>query len=339
MRDLGRTLIAAAERAPGAEAIVDGDVRYSYLEWLDVVLRLRAGLEELGLAPGDRLATVLTNRWEAAGLHWACQLAGIVATPLNWRMKGDELAFCLDDSGARAVVFEEVSAAAADAEIPRIAVGGAKGGTVSFPDLLKAAPAPATSRAGADDLSVLLYTSGTTGRPKGVPRNHRAERAAAVAHVAQNGYGRGERSLGVMPLYHTMGVRSLLAMALVDGCFVCQPRFDAAGAVGIIEAERITCLYLVPTLYHALLESGQAAPNRLATATKLGFALIEEGAGLVEGALLGANEGEGAAKGSGGQWPGLVANGDGISKVGLGSRQIALGKQEVAEVSEIEALM
>ena len=272
MRDLGRTLIAAAERAPGAEAIVDGDVRYSYLEWLDVVLRLRAGLEELGLAPGDRLATGLTNRWEAAGLHWACQLAGIVATPLNWRMKGDELAFCLDDSGARAVVFEEVSAAAADAEIPRIAVGGAKGGTVSFPDLLKAAPAPATSRAGADDLSVLLYTSGTTGRPKGVPRNHRAERAAAVAHVAQNGYGRGERSLGVMPLYHTMGVRSLLAMALVDGCFVCQPHFDAAGAVGIIEAERITCLYLVPTLYHALLESGQAAPNRLATAMKLGFA-------------------------------------------------------------------
>ena len=83
-----------------------------------------------------------------------------------------------------------------------------------------------TPQADAEDLSLLLYTSGTTGRPKGVPRRHRAERAAAIAHVAQNLYGRGERTLGVMPLYHTMGVRSLLAMALVDGGFVCLPRFD-----------------------------------------------------------------------------------------------------------------
>ena len=66
-------------------------------------------------------------------------------------------------------------------------------------------------RVGADAWSVMLYTSGTTAKPKGVPRRHRAERAAAVAHVAQNQYGYGERTLGVMPLYHTMGVRSLLA--------------------------------------------------------------------------------------------------------------------------------
>ena len=73
----------------------------------------------------------------------------------------------------------------------------------------------------------MLYTSGTTARPKGVPRRQRAERAAALAHVAQNLYRHGERTLGVMPLYHTMGVRSLIAMSLIGGTFVCLPRFEA----------------------------------------------------------------------------------------------------------------
>ena len=75
----------------------------------------------------------------------------------------------------------------------------------------------ATPRAAEDDLSLMLYTSGTTGRGKGVPRSHRAERTSALAHIAQNCYRTGERTLGVMPLYHTMGVRSLLAMAPLGG--------------------------------------------------------------------------------------------------------------------------
>jgi 2-furoate---CoA ligase len=118
----------------------------------------------------------------------------------------------------------------------------------------------------------MLYTSGTTSRPKGVPRRHRAERAAAVAHVAQNLYRNGERTLGVMPLYHTMGVRSLLAMALIGGAFICLPRFDAAEALRLIEAERITNLYLVPTLYHDLLHHPDFARTDISSVRKLGFA-------------------------------------------------------------------
>src|SRR5262249_40555185 len=84
----------------------------------------------------------------------------------------------------------------------------------------------------------------------GAPRRQRAARAAALAHVAQNLYAAHERTLGAMPLYHTMGVRSLLAMSLIGGAFVCLPRFDVARALELIAAERITNLYLVPTLYH-----------------------------------------------------------------------------------------
>jgi 2-furoate---CoA ligase len=127
----------------------------------------------------------------------------------------------------------------------------------------------------------MLYTSGTTARPKGVPRRQRAERSAALAHVAQNMYRSGEVTLGVMPLYHTMGVRSLLAMSLIGGTFVCLPRFDAARALELIEAEKITNLYLVPTLYHDLLHHPRFAQADVSSVRKLGFA----GASMTDGLL------------------------------------------------------
>src|SRR6202008_3963019 len=137
---------------------------------------------------------------------------------------------------------------------------------------VRGAPTAPARRAGPEDLSLLLYTSGTTGRPKGVPRRHRAERAAALAHIAQNLYGRGERTLGVMPLYHTMGVRSLLAMALVDGTFVCLPRFDAAAALRLIACKRITSRYLVPTLVQDVVDQPAVAAIDSNLFTERGFA-------------------------------------------------------------------
>ena len=221
MFDLGRTFLAAVERSSDATAITDGEQRLGYASWYEEIARLAGGLTALGLRRGDRLAVILQNRLEMASLHWACQLAGIVVTPLNWRIKPEELDYCLADSEATAIVFDDVAAdtvarAVAAQRLPRIAIGDVDGATCRFEHLQGGANGFAP-RAGPEDLSLLLYTSGTTGRPKGVPRRHRAERAAAVAHVAQNLYARGERTLGVMPLYHTMGVRSLLAMALVDG--------------------------------------------------------------------------------------------------------------------------
>ncbi|MDE0387567.1 MAG: AMP-binding protein [Rhodospirillales bacterium] len=285
MTDLGRVLIAAAERTPLALAVVDGERRFDYAAWLDTVARLAAGLGGLGLGRGARLAVIMQNRWQMAALHWACQLAGVVVVPLNWRSNADELDYFLEDSGAAALAFDDsalaaVVASVCAAQLRRFGVGDAPGGTVYFDDLL-AAPAEATPRAGEDDFSLMLYTSGTTGRGKGVPRTHRAERVAALAHIAQNCYRAGERTLGVMPLYHTMGVRSLLAMAPVGGAFVCQHRFDAAGALRLIEAERLTALYLVPTLYYDLLESPGLTDADVSSVRKLGFA----GAPMAEGLL------------------------------------------------------
>ena len=91
MTDLGRVLIAAAERNPHALAVVDGERRFDYGAWFDTVSRVAGGIGTLELRHGDRLAVIMHNRWEMAALHWACQLAGVVAVPLNWRSNADEL--------------------------------------------------------------------------------------------------------------------------------------------------------------------------------------------------------------------------------------------------------
>ena len=277
MFDLGTSFLASVARDPGATAIVDGVLRLTYREWYARISSVVAGLDMLGLKPGDHLVAVLQNRWEAATLHWACQFAGVIITPVNWRASAAELDFFCEDAGAKAMIYEDVSAEAAracQAGCPIMNVG-------DFTEWFKLKAPDAQPRVDAEAWSVMLYTSGTTAKPKGVPRRQRAERAAALAHVAQNLYRAGEVTLGVMPLYHTMGVRSLLAMSLIGGTFVCLPRFDAARALELIERQRITNLYLVPTLYHDLLHHTRFAQTDVSSVRKLGFA----GASMTDGLL------------------------------------------------------
>jgi 2-furoate---CoA ligase len=286
MLDLGTSFLASVARDPRALAVADGDVRLTYADWYRQISALVEGFDELELEPGDHLVTVLQNRLEAATIHWACQFAGIVVTPVNWRVTVDDLDFLLADADAKALVYEPVSAAAVAGSReahgrPRIAVGIADTADIAFENLVVAESEPVTPRVGPDAWSVMLYTSGTTARPKGVPRRHRAERAAALAHVAQNLYAHGERTLGVMPLYHTMGVRSLLAMSLIGGAFVCLPRFAPERALELIERERISNLYLVPTLYHDLVHHPRFAATDVRSVRKLGFA----GAPMTDGLL------------------------------------------------------
>jgi len=292
MLDLGTSFVASVARDPDALAIVDDGVRLTYAQWYARISSLVAAFDRIGLKPGDHVVTVLQNCEAAATLHWACQLAGIVITPINWRAKDDELDFCIENSESCAVVFQDVSAPAVEKSrlapaMPRISVGcGEAAGTSSFERMVAEPAVDVTPRVSAEAWSIMLYTSGTTSRPKGVPRRHRAERAAGIAHVAQNLYRRGERTLGVMPLYHTMGVRSLIAMSLIGGTFVCLPRYDTARALALIEKEKITNLYLVPTLYHDLVHAPEFASADVSSVRKLGFA----GASMTDGLLKTLNE-------------------------------------------------
>ncbi len=287
MMDLGSSYRLSLERSPTATALVDGPVRLSYGAWFEIIRKVSGGLERLGLKKGDRVATLMQNRWEMASLHWACQFLGLIITPLNWRMKAGELDYCLADAAAAALVFQDVAIDAVAnsstaATILRIGLEPDENVTTTFDDLLEDNEFDGEPRALPDDISVILYTSGTTGKPKGVPRSHTAERAAALAHVAQHRGIAGEVMLGAMPFYHTMGVRSILAMQLLDGNLICQRKFDARETLEMIKEEKITSVFLVPTLFHDLL--GEPAFDRFDTssAVHLGFA----GAPMPDGLML-----------------------------------------------------
>jgi 2-furoate---CoA ligase len=238
--NLAQSLLAACERHPDAEA-------FPGLSYGDLLPRIRRIAGGLGAGRGERVAIVLDNRLETALLLWACWWSGAVAVPLSWRLSEDELDYCIADSGAVRVLRDG--------------------------DALPDGP----EHPGALDLDeretgLMLYTSGTTGRPKGVPRSHRADRAGALSQALQHGYLPGDRTLGVMPLYHTMGVHSLLAMHTVAGCWVPQPRWDAGEALRLIERERITSLYLAPTLFHDLVHDPSLATRDVGSVRALGYA-------------------------------------------------------------------
>src|SRR5580692_1073734 len=174
MLNLGQSFIGSVARDPGALAIADGGLRLSYAQWYRRISALVAGFQVLGLKEGDHLVTVLQNRWEAATLHWACQFSGIIVTPVNWRSTALELDFYLENAEAKAVVYEDASAGAVAASVraqktPRIALDAAKPADIAFASLMARDAPDAMPRADAQVWSVMLYTSGTTAKPKGVP--------------------------------------------------------------------------------------------------------------------------------------------------------------------------
>jgi 2-furoate---CoA ligase len=280
--DLASAFALTVARRPDAVAIVDGARRSNFRQWHDESARLAGGLARLGLGAGDHLLVVLKNRYENAVLYWACHMLGIVYTPLNWRAGAADIAFCLADAEARAVAFEGASADAVRKALtdgglqalPRVVLSDVKreAGEHAYAELAAGAALDRSAPADEHATCIMLYTSGTTGKPKGVPRSHRNELSAAVSQVAHNRYLFGDSALGVMPLYHTMGLRVLLATALLNGKFVCVPTYDTELALRLIQDERLTTMFLVPTLYYDMLHHPSFRSFDLGSLQRIGYA-------------------------------------------------------------------
>lgn len=289
--DLGTVLRWTAERYPARRA-VGGKDPMTYAEWDAHTDRLARALAALGVRPADRVVFSLAGGERLASLHLAAQKIGAVSVPLSFRFAPPEFAYCVADADPALVVTDELTSAVADdalAELPSIPriLSGAR----SEPTIERLAMEQQAGRlditVSEKDVSVMLYTSGTTGKPKGVPRTHSAEHYAAIAHLLQSGQSRFEATLGVMPMFHTMGLRTLISTIIGAGTWVPQVKFDAEEALELIIAEQISALYLVPTIYWSLVRT-----SRLSDATsvrKLAYAgasmtpaLAEELAGAFE---------------------------------------------------------
>ena len=248
--DLGTAFAVSVRRQPDAVAVVDGERRRTFAQWNAEIRAAAGALARIGLKAGDHLAVVMRNRYEMATLYWACHMLGAIFTPVSWRSSADEIRYCLEDAEAAALAFDGAAGdavldAAAQLKInPEriILAADGKGEGRRFEHLLNMPPVAGPSAPNEFSTCLMLYTSGTTGRPKGVPRSHRAELAASISHISQNQYRQGDSCLGVMPLFHTMGIRIMLGAALLNGRLICVPAYSPEEVLRLVSAIRSSAL-------------------------------------------------------------------------------------------------
>jgi 2-furoate---CoA ligase len=278
---IGDALERAVARAGSELALVDGRCRRTYAQLDARVNRLANALLEQGIGPGDRVMCCMRNRAELVEIYFALQKIGGVYAPVNFRLSLPELGHCARLVEPRAIFLEETTLALVEALPAELGVDlfsvdpalSLPGRVTALDELLRDSGDGRPAATVVDSQpSLILLTSGTTGRPKGVPRTHGNEIAATLFNLVAFPWRVGERMLAVMPLYHTMGVRLLLSAVLLSGTSVVQRRWDPAEAVALIEREEISTMFLVPTMYHDLLRTGGFDSRRLTTLRSLGTA-------------------------------------------------------------------
>ncbi len=258
-KSIWEMVAGAASRHPEGEALVCGERRMS---WHDVALRsarIAAGLRDTGLRRGDRIALLLGNRVEFVLSVFAAAQLGLVTVLLSTRQQKPEIVYVLADCGARLLIHEAALAERLpDArDVPglmhRIAVDD-DATRSRFADLADHAPLQVAAEVGEEDTAMILYTSGTTGRPKGAMLAHCNIIHSAMMYEACMQSTLADRSIAAVPLAHVTGVvANIMSMARVAGALIIMPEFKAAEYLKVAARERITQTVMVPAMYNLCL--------------------------------------------------------------------------------------
>lgn len=267
--NIGDLLRRRATISPDREAIVDlaAGQRFSYAELNARINAMCHALADAGVSKGDRVALLMFNGSEFVECFYAIAKLGAVTVPLNWRLVADELAFILKDSGAGTLVFgSEFAEAAADihgrgaegSDIARwIEVGDPgerQGWSLPYGDLLAGGDTAEPDIAGADDdLAFILYTSGTTGLPKGAMHSHATAFASLSNVLATIDLRESDRYLVALPLFHVGALTPLMSNLFSGASVVLMRQFDPGAMWEVIESERITATIAVPAMLNFML--------------------------------------------------------------------------------------
>jgi long-chain acyl-CoA synthetase len=267
--NLAIMLRESARSFPDKDFLRHAGGRLSYAEADDLSGRVAASLRGRGLPPGTKVAVQLPNVPEFVLAYFGILKAGLVMVPLNPLLKRDEIRYHLSDSDAVLLIHagtpEAAAALAGLPEIGSVVVPGAAGPDPDlsgaqagppFTELLTADADPEIHPGAADDTAVLLYTSGTTGRPKGAELSHFQLYMTCTLGGETFGTLPDDVTLAVLPLFHVYGLSSILNGATRYGrTLSLLGRFSAQAVLDAIERDRITIMAGVPTMYHALAEA------------------------------------------------------------------------------------
>src|SRR4051794_27895951 len=254
--NLASIVTDSAARAPEAVAVRLGPLELTYAELDDRSARVAALLRERGLQQGDRVGVMLPNVLEFPISYYGVLRAGGVVVPMNVLLKRREIAFYLEDSGAKLLLAwhgfaEEAHGGAEDAGVELIEVE-----PEAFAELLgDREPETEVAETEEEDTAVILYTSGTTGKPKGAELTHfNLSRNSELASRNTCEVREGDIVLGALPLFHSFGQTvSMNASLRVGATLTLLPKFDPAEALEIMRRDGVTHFYGVPTMYGALL--------------------------------------------------------------------------------------
>ncbi|MFV0137851.1 acyl-CoA synthetase [Streptomyces sp. HMX87] len=262
-----------ARKTPQRTAVVHDGRAWTYRELHQRVLRLAHALRTLGTGPGDRVAYLGANHPAFLETLFAAGTLGAVFVPLNTRLTAPELAHNLADSGSTVLVHgpEQARAAATAADRAgvrhRITVGTAGGGALGYEDLLTGAAAEALDEDVAPgDPCMIMYTSGTTGRPKGAVLSHANVIWNSVNVLVDTDLAGDEVTLVAAPLFHTAGLNmTCLPTLLKGGRVLLLGAFDPGRVLELIETERVTYMFGVPTMYDAMAAAARWADTDLSS--------------------------------------------------------------------------
>ncbi len=245
----------AVKQWPNAEAIVDGPRRFTYRELDRMVESFAAGLQVQGQTAGDRIALLLGNSAEFVIALYAIARIGAISVPVNIREQASGLAYILNHCTASAIVYddtlEERLPTSDDVPSLRVRIMSGDGGTgLSFASLLASENAVVRQPGEGEDIGMILYTSGTTGRPKGAMLPHMGLVMAVINCVAVMGFREGERSAVPVPMSHITGITGcMLPMLPIGGCILVFREFKALHFIELAVQERMTYVHMVPAMY------------------------------------------------------------------------------------------